>query len=56
MHELGLMTGIMDAVLKTAENAGADKVTEIKLTVGEMTEVVEEALVFSLEALCEGTL
>lgn len=56
MHELGLMTGIMDAVLKTAENAGADKVTEIKLTVGEMTEVVEEAMVFAFEALSEGTM
>lgn len=56
MHELGLMTGIMDAVLKTANNAGADKVTEIKLTVGEMTEVVEEALVFAFEALSEGTI
>lgn len=56
MHELGLMTGIMDAVLQTADNAGADKVTEIKLTVGEMTEVVEEALVFAFEALSEGTI
>lgn len=56
MHELGLMTGIMDAVLQTAQNAGADKVTEIKLTVGEMTEVVEEALVFAFEALSEGTM
>lgn len=56
MHELGLMTGIMDAVVKTAENAGADKVTEIKLTVGEMTEVVEEAMVFAFEALSEGTI
>lgn len=56
MHELGLMTGIMDAVLKTAENAGADKVTEIRLTVGEMTEVVEEALVFAFEALSEDTI
>jgi hydrogenase nickel incorporation protein HypA/HybF len=56
MHELGLMTGIMDAVIKTANDAGADKVTEIKLTVGQMTQVVEEAMVFAFEALSEGTM
>lgn len=56
MHELGLMTGIMDAVIAAANDAGADRVTEIDLTVGEMTEVVEEAMHFAFEVLSEGTI
>ena len=56
MHELGIMTGVMDAVTKSAEEAGADKVLKITLSVGEMTECIQDALVFAFEALSEGTL
>ena len=56
MHELGIMTGVMDAVTKSAEDAGADKVLKITLSVGEMTECIPDALEFSFEALSEGTL
>ncbi|MGI6590821.1 MAG: hydrogenase maturation nickel metallochaperone HypA [Eggerthellaceae bacterium] len=56
MHEVGLMTGILDAVIKTAEDAGADRVTQVDLTVGEMTEIVDEAMRFAFEILTEGTI
>lgn len=53
MHELGIMTGVMDAVCSSAEEAGATSVTSISLSVGEMTECIHEALVFAFEALQE---
>lgn len=56
MHELGIMTGVMDAVTKTAEEAGALKVFKITLSVGVMTEAIEDALQFAFEALSEGTI
>lgn len=56
MHELGIMTGVMDAVEKTATEAGALKVLKVTLSVGVMTEAIEDALQFAFEALSEGTL
>lgn len=53
MHELGIMTGVMDAVTKSARDAGADKVLKITLSVGEMTECIQDALEFAFEALSE---
>ena len=51
MHELGIMTSVFDAVEASAREAGADKVLSVSLSVGEMTEAVEDALVFAFEAL-----
>lgn len=56
MHELGIMTGVMEVVEKTAVEAGADKVLSITLSVGEMTEAIEDALMFAFEALSENTI
>lgn len=53
MHELGIMTGVMDAVEKAARDAGADKVLKVTLSVGTMTEAVEDSLQFAFEALSE---
>ena len=62
MHELGIMTGVMDAVETSARQSGATKVLKVSLSVGEMTEAIEDALRFAFEvliempehALCEG--
>lgn len=54
MHELGIMTGVMEAATEAAHNAGAEKLLKISLSVGEMTEAIEDALVFAFEALKEG--
>ena len=43
MHELGIMTGVMESVEEAARNAGATKVLEIDLSV-------------AFEALSEGTM
>lgn len=56
MHELGIMTGVMESVEQAAREAGATKVLRISLSVGVMTEAVEDALRFAFEALSEGTM
>lgn len=56
MHELGIMTGVMESVEQAAKNANADKVLKISLQVGVMTEAIEDALRFAFEALSEGTM
>lgn len=53
MHELGIMTGVMDAVEKSAVQAGATSVLKVSLSVGEMTEAIEDALRFAFEVLRE---
>lgn len=56
MHELSIMTGVMEAVETAARDAGATRVTRIVLRVGEMTEAIDEALQFAFEVLSENTL
>ena len=53
MHELGLMTGVMDAAVEAAREAGATRLLCVKVSIGEATEAVEDALVFAFEALAE---
>ena len=56
MHELGIMTSVMDAVNQSAEQAGALKVLKVTLSIGEMTEAIEDSLRFAFEVLTENTL
>jgi len=56
MHEFSLMSGVLDAVEASAKENGASKVVEIKLVIGEMTEVLEDAMSFAFEVLSEGTM
>lgn len=53
MHELGIMTSVMDAARSAALDAGALRITKVTLKIGEMTEAIEDALQFAFEVLCE---
>ena len=53
---MSIISGVIDAVVPSAEQAGATRVLAITLRIGDMTEVVDEALDFAFEALTEGTL
>lgn len=55
MHELGIMTSVMETVEDSAKQAGATRILKVSLSVGEMTEAIEDALRFAFEALTEGT-
>lgn len=51
MHELGLMTGVMDAAVAAAREAGAARLLSVKLSIGEANEAAEDALFFAFDAL-----
>lgn len=53
MHELGIMTGVLDAAVGAARDAGAERLLGVTLRIGDMTEAIEDALVFAWEALTE---
>lgn len=56
MHEMGIISGVLDAVNASAADAGAERVLTVSLRVGVMTEAIEDALMFAFEAMSEGTL
>ena len=56
MHEMGIISGVLDAVNAAAADAGANCVLAVDLRVGVMTEAIEDALMFAFEAMSEGTL
>jgi len=56
VHEMGIVAGILDAAADAAKKAEAERITEIHITVGELTEIVDFALHFAFEALTPGTL
>ncbi len=47
------MTSVMDAAVAAARNEGATRLLGVKLSIGEATEAVEDALSFAFEALAE---
>ena len=53
MHELGMVTGVVESVRQAAEANHADKVLKVSLSVGEMTEAIEDALTFAYEAITD---
>lgn len=53
MHEYSIVQGVLDAVVPSAEAAGATKVLSVRLRVGDMTEVVEDSLLFMWDICCE---
>jgi hydrogenase nickel incorporation protein HypA/HybF len=53
---MGITQGILDASFEAAEKAGATRITEIRITVGDLTEIQTFALDFAFEALTPGTI
>ena len=56
MHELGIITGVVQSAEVEAVKNGASKVISVVLAVGEMSEAFEDSLQFSYEILCPGTM
>lgn len=56
MHEMGITQQILTTAIDAAERAGASRITEIRISIGELTEIVEDALHFAFEALTPGTM
>lgn len=56
MHEFGLTQAVVETSIASAREAGASRVTAIRLTVGELTQVVDEAMAFAFDVLAKGTM
>ncbi|MCL4553541.1 MAG: hydrogenase maturation nickel metallochaperone HypA [Actinobacteria bacterium] len=56
MHEMGIVSSILTSAEEAATREGATRITEIRITVGELTEIVDFALQFAFEALTPGTI
>ena len=56
MHEMGIAEGILSSAEDAAREAGATRINSVDVTIGELTEVMEDALHFAWEALREGTM
>ena len=54
MHELGIVSGVLDSVRPVAQEAGATRLLSVTLKVGEMTGALQDAMNFAWEALSEG--
>ena len=56
MHEMGITNGILAASFDAAKEAGATKITEIRISVGDLTEIQDFALQFAFESLTPDTM
>jgi hydrogenase nickel incorporation protein HypA/HybF len=56
MHEMGIAEGILSSAIQGAENAGGTRINEVNVTVGVLTEVMEDALQFAWEVLRADTM
>lgn len=55
MHELSLMQNIVDIIEKSAAEEGLERITKVRLVVGEMSSAVPTALRFAFESIKPGT-
>lgn len=56
MHEMGIAEGILASTLDAARGAGATKVNSVDITVGQLTEVMPDALTFAWDAIVAETI
>jgi len=56
VHEMSIVAGLVEVLEEKAKEAGATRVTSVKLRVGEMSGVVPELLSSAFEAYKKGTI
>jgi hydrogenase nickel incorporation protein HypA/HybF len=56
MHEYAVTHGMLDTVLQEANKAGAKKVTEIRLVIGDLSTILDESVQMYFDMMSEGTL
>lgn len=55
MHELPATQGMLDVALEAGAEAGAGRILEIHLVVGELTSIVDDSVQFYFDILAKGT-
>lgn len=56
MHELSVTQSILSIVVRHAEQAGAARVTDIRLVVGQLSSIVDDSVQFYWDLIAAGTL
>ncbi len=56
MHELSIALSIVEGATEEAQKHGGAKVEAVHLKLGQLSGVVKDALLFSYDLACEGTL
>jgi hydrogenase nickel incorporation protein HypA/HybF len=56
MHELAVTQGILEIALKHARQAGARRVTDINLVIGQFSSIVDDSVQFYWEIVSKETL
>jgi hydrogenase nickel incorporation protein HypA/HybF len=52
---MGITQEVLAAVIEASERAGATRINRVRLTVGELTDIVPDSLQFAWECLTPGT-
>ncbi len=56
MHEYAVTQGLIELVLQEANKAGAKKVTEIRLVIGDLSTILDESVQMYFDIMSEGTI
>ena len=56
MHELAITEGIMEAAIPQAQKAGAKKILEIRIKIGELSGVLPECIEYYFDIVSKGTI
>ena len=56
MHELAVTESILDITLRHAESAGAQRVTDIHLVLGELASIVDDSVQFYWDMISKDTI
>ncbi|NDJ76446.1 MAG: hydrogenase maturation nickel metallochaperone HypA [Chloroflexi bacterium] len=56
MHELGITQSILSIALEHAQNAGAVRIKEINLVIGELSSIVDDSVQFYWDMIAKGTI
>jgi hydrogenase nickel incorporation protein HypA/HybF len=56
MHEMGITGGIVATALEAAEEQGATRINAIRISVGDLTDIVDFALQFAFEVIRQDTI
>lgn len=56
MHELTVTKNIVDIAVEEAKKAGASRIIEIRLVIGELSAIIDESVKMYFEIVSEGTM